>query len=131
MTYYGNMTDEERVTRIQHECARARSRWARSRESMTDAVEKEYLAQSRLLDEIIYADADLKVWQSIETYLDGFGEDSEAESPDTKIDRVRKHVRRAVQGYRGSHSSSSITNLINDVEHLTWIEALEMLDPSW
>ena len=128
MTYYGNLTDEQRIERIRKEAARAENRYKRVREEW---LPKLGLQDTRTLNEVLYADADHKVWDSVVYYLDIPGAEREEQTAAVKIERARKHVRREVQGWSGSRSSDPMTNLARAIEHETWIEAAELLDPSW
>jgi hypothetical protein len=127
MTYYGNMTDEQVVERIRKETDRAQERYNRVREEM---LPKMGFEDYRTLNEIIYSDADLKVWREVEYYLEPSGAE-ENETAEQKVARVRKIVRRNVQGYQRSRSSDTISNLQRAVVHDTWLEVAELLDPSW
>jgi hypothetical protein len=129
MAYYGNMTDEQIVERIRKEADRAQRRYDRVRDEM---LPKMGFQDYRTLDEVIYSDADLKVWRDVEYHLDipWHVENYEPTATD-RVARVRKVVRRQVQGYSMSRSSNAISNLMRAVEHDTWLEAAELLDPSW
>lgn len=107
----------------------AQERWDKLRkQEMPEFWGEGYMTQSRHYDRLLRSDAELEVWH----YTHSIAENArEKMGEEHAIESVKRLAARQIQSYRGHHSTSAMTNIIEEHKHFVWLEVHELVNPSW